>query len=253
MPTAASTRQPLPLPVVYTAVGILSGGRPHGERKTLTPAELSRAVQVATARRQEQGHLVPGTRRLTAAGIAWERSTRAAKPQLVQAAQAEFERLVTLTHASQPKEPRTAMPRATTSRAKTPLRAAAPPKGSPFAQHEQRAHRTTKANGAKMVGLTNEEKWILRVLPKKTRIFGILRSHAATGARSITFCWATKGGEVMTLPPGIAKKLGYRYNADKHANLFTGGGYSAMHEGVTALGILLYADGDAFSYQESYL
>ncbi len=97
--STAPTRAPLPYLVVFTALGVLSGGRPYAEVKAVTSAELSRAIQIATASRQKAGHLLPGSRVLSAGGKAWQREVkRQHAPERVAENEREWERMVELTH-----------------------------------------------------------------------------------------------------------------------------------------------------------
>lgn len=89
----------LPLPVVYTAVGILVGKKDFGQIKRVPKAEMSRAIRIATSRRQAEGLLSPGTRDLTPAGERWVAEKRRKEPLTVASHEEEFERLVGLRHA----------------------------------------------------------------------------------------------------------------------------------------------------------
>lgn len=111
MPTSPD-RQPLPYLVVLTALGVILAGRPHGEVDALTPAELSRAIQIATAARQKSGHLLPGSRTLSAGGKVWQRQTKRERTaERVAEDEREWERLVALTHRKRRKAKANAAPR----------------------------------------------------------------------------------------------------------------------------------------------
>jgi hypothetical protein len=95
----------LPLPVVYTAVGILVGKKDFGQIKRVPKAEMSRAIRIATSRRQAEGLLAPGTRDLTPAGELWVAEKRRKEPLTIASHEEEFERLVGLRHAAKEKPP----------------------------------------------------------------------------------------------------------------------------------------------------
>lgn len=102
----------LPFSVIYTAVGVLLKGKPYGTVKRMSKESLSRAIQIATASRQKQGHLAIGTRTVTAAGRRWERDLRESDPLKVRAVEFEFERLVGLTKKKPAKSgPRASVPK----------------------------------------------------------------------------------------------------------------------------------------------
>ncbi len=101
MPTPANPA-PLPFPVVHTALAVVLKGRAHGAVRALTPAELSKAIQIATAARQREGVLLTGTRHLSPQGASWQRAKkRELGAAAVAAEAAEWERLVALTHKPQ--------------------------------------------------------------------------------------------------------------------------------------------------------
>lgn len=93
-----SGREPLPFPVIYTAVGILIDGKDYGQVRRVTKAQMSRAIQIATKARQREKLIRSGTRDLTAAGRRWVADKEAREPLTVAAVRDEFERLVDLTH-----------------------------------------------------------------------------------------------------------------------------------------------------------
>lgn len=107
MPTSKPTaRTPLPYALLYSALGIVLHGRPHGTVQELTPGDLSRAIAIATANRQRAGHILPGSRTLSPAGLAWQRAKKRERtaPRVAEDV-AEWERLVALSHAPAPKRP----------------------------------------------------------------------------------------------------------------------------------------------------
>jgi hypothetical protein len=107
MPTSKPTaRTPLPYAILYSALGIVLDGRLHGAVKAVAPADLSRAIAIATANRQRAGHVLPGSRTLSPAGLAWQRAKKRERtaPRVAEDV-AEWARLVALSHVPAPKRP----------------------------------------------------------------------------------------------------------------------------------------------------
>jgi hypothetical protein len=91
-----------------------------------------------------------------------------------------------------------------------------------------------------------------KLLPRGAMIYGILRSHAASGTRTIELVVA-KGKTINRVWPSIGKAAGLRYNTKSDGFMFTGGGYSAMQEAAESLSRGLYGKGNVIKYESSYL
>mgnify|MGYP003443802173 FL=1 len=91
-----------------------------------------------------------------------------------------------------------------------------------------------------------------KMLPRGAILYGILRSQAASGTRTIGLVVA-KGKEIRRVPPSWGKAAGLRYNERSDGFVFTGGGYSAMLEAAAALSRAIYGKDSVIKYENSYL
>ena len=92
-----------------------------------------------------------------------------------------------------------------------------------------------------------------QMMPKGTRIYGVLRSQAASGTRTIAFFYVSNERTIERVPPNAGILAGVRYNPKKDGFVFTGGGYSAVQEMAEALGRLLHGNERAIEYETYYL
>lgn len=92
-----------------------------------------------------------------------------------------------------------------------------------------------------------------KLLPRGAVLYGILRSHASSGTRTIELVVASSKNRINRVWPKFIKAAGIRYNLQKDGAVFPGGGYSAMQEAAQALSRLIYGNGKALKFEDSYL
>lgn len=92
-----------------------------------------------------------------------------------------------------------------------------------------------------------------RRLPRGTILYGILRSHAASGTRTIELVYSTGKNKIARVWPSLGIAAGLRYNMKSDGYVFTGGGYSAMLEAAAAVSRAIYGTTTALKYENSYL
>lgn len=98
------------------------------------------------------------------------------------------------------------------------------------------------------MALANLRSYFMKLMPKGTRIYGILRSKGKSGTRVIQFVFATKDRTIEPVPANAGILAGIPWSEPKQGFVFRGSGYNALQMMAEALGQDLHNNSSAIVY-----